>query len=45
MDARQLVAVGFPPPGHGYWDDDTLAATQARYPKMDLDPWRSVSRR
>jgi ectoine hydroxylase-related dioxygenase (phytanoyl-CoA dioxygenase family) len=42
MDARQLIAIGFPPPGHDYWDDETLAATQARYPRLDLSPWRSV---
>jgi hypothetical protein len=36
LTARQLVAVGFPPPGHAYWDAETLAATAARYPKMDL---------
>lgn len=41
MDARQLVAMGFPPPGHDYWDDVTLAATQARYPRMDLSAWRA----
>jgi ectoine hydroxylase-related dioxygenase (phytanoyl-CoA dioxygenase family) len=40
LDLRQLLAIGFPPPGHDYWDDETLAATQARYPKLDLGPWR-----
>jgi ectoine hydroxylase-related dioxygenase (phytanoyl-CoA dioxygenase family) len=40
MDARQLVAVGFPPPGHDYWDAETLAATQRRYPKLDLASFR-----
>lgn len=36
LNARQLTAIGFPAPGHPYWDADTLAATAARYPKMDL---------
>ena len=40
LDLRQLLAIGFPPPGHAYWDDETRAATQARYPGLDLDPWR-----
>jgi hypothetical protein len=40
LDVRQLLALGFPPPGHDYWDDDTLAATAARYPGLDLTPWR-----
>lgn len=43
LDLRQLLAVGFPPPGHDYWDADTLAATQARYPGLDLDPWRDAA--
>jgi hypothetical protein len=41
LDARQLVALGFPPPGHDYWDADTLAATAARYPGLDLTPWQT----
>jgi hypothetical protein len=36
LSTRQLCALGFPPPGHPYWDEETLAATQARYPLMDL---------
>jgi hypothetical protein len=40
LDVRQLTALGFPPPGHDYWDDDTLAATADRYPGLDLTPWR-----
>jgi hypothetical protein len=44
LDERQLRAVGFPPPGHEYWDDETLAATAARYPKLDLGPFRDAAR-
>ena len=40
LSPRQLCAIGFPAPGHPYWDDETLAATQARYPLMDLSAFR-----
>lgn len=40
LDVRQLAALGFPPPGHDYWNDQTLDATAARYPGLDLTPWR-----
>jgi ectoine hydroxylase-related dioxygenase (phytanoyl-CoA dioxygenase family) len=36
LDVRQLVALGFPPPGHEYWDDETRAAAAGRYPGLDL---------
>ena len=39
LDVRQLVALGFPPPGHDYWDDETRAATAHRYPGLDLTPF------
>ena len=38
---RQLEALGFPPPGHEYWDAETLAGAAERYPNLDLTPWRS----
>lgn len=41
---RQLVALGFPPPGHSYWDEDTLAGVADRYPGLDLAPWREAAR-
>jgi hypothetical protein len=37
---RELELFGFPPPGHEVWTAELLAATQVRYPKLDLDPWR-----
>lgn len=37
---RERDLFGFPPPGHEYWDDQTLADVQARYPGMDLAPYR-----
>jgi ectoine hydroxylase-related dioxygenase (phytanoyl-CoA dioxygenase family) len=37
---RQLSALGFPPPGHSYWNQATLAGVAARYPGLDMAPWR-----
>ena len=37
---RQLAALGFPPPGHPYWNETTLAGVAARYPGLDMTPWR-----
>jgi hypothetical protein len=37
---RQLSALGFPPPGHPYWNEMTLAGVAARYPGLDMTPWR-----
>ncbi len=42
MSVRERDLFGFPPPGHDYWDDQTLADTQARYPSMDIGPYRSL---
>jgi len=38
---RQLTVLGFPPPGHPYWTAQTLAGVAARYPMLDLSPWRA----
>jgi ectoine hydroxylase-related dioxygenase (phytanoyl-CoA dioxygenase family) len=32
--------LGFPPPGDRYWTDETLAGVSARYPGMDMSPYR-----
>jgi Phytanoyl-CoA dioxygenase (PhyH) len=37
---RQRSVLGFPDPGDPYWDEQTLADTQARYPGADLTPYR-----
>ena len=42
---RQLEALGFPPPGHDYWDETTLTGCGERYPELDLRPWREALRR
>jgi ectoine hydroxylase-related dioxygenase (phytanoyl-CoA dioxygenase family) len=39
---RQLVALGFPPPGHPYWNAQTLDGVAARYPLLDMSPWRDA---
>ena len=40
---RQLTVLGFPPPGHHYWNAETLAGVAARYPMLDLSPWRAAA--
>jgi Phytanoyl-CoA dioxygenase (PhyH) len=42
---RQLTVLGFPAPGHPYWTPDTLAGVAARYPMLDLSPWRAAAAR
>lgn len=38
----ELALVGFPPPGHAYWDDDSITRVNARYPGLDMTPWREA---
>ena len=40
---RQLTVLGFPPPGHPYWTALTLDGVAARYPMLDLSPWREAA--
>jgi len=42
LSVRQLCALGFPGPGDGYWTEETLAGVSARYPHLDLTPWREA---
>jgi hypothetical protein len=39
---RELALVGFPKPGHAYWTEDTISRVNARYPRLDMDPWRAA---
>lgn len=39
---RQREMLGFPAPGHPYWNEETLTAVAQRYPKMDMTPYRQV---
>jgi hypothetical protein len=36
---RQREMLGFPAPGHPYWNDETLRGVAARYPKIDMTPY------
>jgi hypothetical protein len=42
---RQLGVLGFPRPGHRYWTAETLDGVAARYPGLDMGPWRDAYRR
>jgi hypothetical protein len=37
---RQREMLGFPPPGHPYWNDETLKWVAKRYPEMDMAPYQ-----
>ena len=37
---EQRELVGFPPVGDPYWDDAAVAGVAARYPNMDMEPYR-----
>lgn len=41
---RERELFGFPPVGHEYWDDQTVADVQLRYPNMDMTPYRESAR-
>jgi hypothetical protein len=38
---RQLSVLGFPRPGDPYWTEATLSGVAARYPGLDMTPWRN----
>jgi hypothetical protein len=37
---RERELFGFPPPGHEYWNDQTVTDVGLRYPDMDMTPYR-----
>jgi hypothetical protein len=39
---QQLTVLGFPEPGHAYWTEETLRGVAARYPLLDMTPWRAA---
>jgi hypothetical protein len=41
---RQLTMLGFPEPGHRYWNEETLRGVARRYPLLDMTPWREAYR-
>ena len=40
---RERELVGFPAPGDPYWNQESLAGVGARYPDMDLAPYRAAA--
>ncbi|RPG29111.1 MAG: hypothetical protein CBC52_005680 [Gammaproteobacteria bacterium TMED92] len=38
LEERELI--GFPAPGDEYWSDETLAGVSARFPNMDMRPYK-----
>lgn len=40
LEERQRI--GFPPPGHPYWTEEMLTGVQARFPNLDLSPYRQA---
>lgn len=38
----QRTVVGFPAPGHPYWNEATIAGVQKRYADMDMTPYREA---
>jgi len=45
MTPRQRDLFGWPPPDSDYWNEQTLADVAARYPRMDMTPYREATRR
>lgn len=39
---RQRELLGFPEPGNPYWNEEMLAGVAARYPGMDMTPYREA---
>jgi hypothetical protein len=40
---EQLTVIGFPKPGHPYWNRRTLDGVQARYPGLDMTAYRDAA--
>ena len=43
MTVRQRELFGVPPPGHDFWDAQTVADVGARYPSVDMGPYDRAS--
>ena len=37
---EELALFGIPRPGHAYWNAETVEAMAAKYPGLDVTPWR-----
>jgi phytanoyl-CoA dioxygenase PhyH len=40
----ELALFGVPRPGHSYWNESTVDAMAAKYPGLDVAPWRAALR-
>jgi len=38
----ELSLVGFPLPGRPYWNEGSISRVNARYPGLDMSPWRAA---
>ena len=36
---EERTLLGFPHPGHDYWDEETIEGVSKRYPEMDMTPY------
>lgn len=41
---EQLALFGIPRPGHEFWTEQTVEAMAAKYPGLDVAPWRAALR-
>jgi hypothetical protein len=41
---EDLALFGIPRPGHDYWNAETVDAMEAKYPGLDVTPWRTALR-
>jgi hypothetical protein len=39
---RQREAIGFPPVGHEYWNEEMIEGVSRRFPGMDMTPYRDA---
>ena len=39
---RELALLGVPKPGHPYWTEESITRVNARYPGLDMTPWRAA---
>jgi hypothetical protein len=39
---EELALFGIPRPGHAFWNEPTVEAMAAKYPGLDVSPWRTA---
>ena len=40
LSPKQRAIIGIPKPGHPYWNENNIEWFGARYPGINLDPYR-----